>query len=122
MYLKSMPTNFLTPKAIEERAVIVKQLEQMGIPVLEMLLGSDGKFCQRIRQADKLEYCATVSRYIDMPLSDTEVNLQTFPQIATTLRSVHKGLASIGEVQTIRQLDVVKVLDHSFGQGIDGDD
>lgn len=108
--LKIYAQNFLSQAAIEERSQIVSQLENSGLPVLTMVRGLDGNFCQTLDMPDGETYFSSVSKYVEVPFGEVEVNLVEILEVSQTLRSMHKALSQIGETNTIKTFEPVTVL------------
>lgn len=106
--LKIYAQNFLSYEEIEERSEIVKKLEESGQPVLEMVKGNNGKYCQIETFPDNnTTYFATISKYIEIPFSEMDINLETIEEVSTSLRLLHRACSKIKDTKTIRTIDIV---------------
>lgn len=102
LVLKIYAQNFLSREKIEERAEVVKVLEEQGLPVLEMLKGLDGKYCQEIA-LEETSYFSTLSKYVEIPLSETNVNEKIVQSVAEQLKLMHKGMSKIKNTKSIKK-------------------
>ncbi len=107
--LKIYAQNFLTKNQIEERGKIVKKLESKNIPVLEMVKGLDNSFVQEIKSNNET-HLATLSKYIEIPFSELQVNKDIINTVAHELKRLHKELATVTHSNDFKKLDIKTVI------------
>ncbi len=107
--LKIYAQNYLTKDQIEERGRIVKELENKGVPVLEMVHGLNNKFAQEIK-IKKDNYLAVLSKYIEVPFSELQVNEKIVKTVAIELKKLHKELSKIKHSQNFKKLEIITSL------------
>jgi Ser/Thr protein kinase RdoA (MazF antagonist) len=103
--LKIYAQNYLTSEQIEERGRIVKKLEKKGLPVLEMVVGLNKKFVQEVK-INNIHYQAVLSKYIEVPFSDLQVNQNIIITIANELKRLHLELQKTNHSSNFRILQV----------------
>ena len=92
--LKIYAPKFLTKEQIEERAMIVKTLENQRLPVLEMIQGLNGKYTQEI-SGDSNTYYATLSKYVKVQFPEIIVNKDIITNLAKDLKRLHVELEKV---------------------------
>ncbi|MEK7498004.1 MAG: phosphotransferase [Patescibacteria group bacterium] len=107
--LKIYAQDFLTKSQIEERGKIVKKLEKSGIPVLEMVIGLDGNFAQEVKD-DKAVYLGTLSKYIEVPFSEMQVDKNIVVNTAQELKRLHGELNKISYSNNFKTLNIKELL------------
>lgn len=107
--MKIYAHDFLGAEEIEERAQLVKKLEDDGINVLEMEPGLDGKFCQYISE-EKPKTFATISRHIPIQFSEITISIETVKLLAQELRLLHMKMSKLTPSKEFRRLQLLDAL------------
>lgn len=109
--MKFYAIDFLSDEIIELYSNIVKGLLDDGLPVIEPVLGIDGKYMQKAEGDNRQLLQVTVSRYVeDSSLSEMALDKKVVEELATVLGKFHTSLKKLAVEKKTRVLDPLKTL------------
>lgn len=108
--LKIYALNFLNDEVIENDVMIVNYLGKKSIPVIEFLIGKNGKYVQSINYQNQ-KYQATCSKYYETSIFKSEsLNKKKVSSLAKFLGHLHLALSEFDLKGEMRKLEPIKVL------------